>query len=230
MESIGLGIGGALWLGILTSVSPCPLATNIAAISYVGKRVDRPAMVLLAGLLYTLGRTLSYFAVAFIAVRSIISVPAVSMFLQSRMNQVLGPLLVVIGVLLLDVIPWPWTGGRGVSDGLQRRVDKLGFWGTGLLGVVFALTFCPLSAALFFGSLVPLAVTHESSVLLPCLYGVGTALPVVVFSVIIAFVTNRVSKVFNSLAKIEPWVRRVTAAVFILVGGYYCLVYLFKVL
>ena len=87
-----------------------------------------------------------------------------------------------------------------------------------------------LTAALFFGSLVPLAVTHESSVLLPCLYGVGTALPVVVFSVIIAFVTNRVSKVFNSLAKIEPWVRRVTAAVFILVGGYYCLVYLFKVL
>lgn len=230
-DSIWLGIGSAIWLGILTSVSPCPLATNIAAISYVGKRVDRPVMVLLSGLLYTLGRTLSYFAVAFIAVKSLISVPAVSMFLQSRMNQVLGPVLVVVGVLLLDVIPWPWTGGgRGFSNKLQGRVDKLGLWGAGLLGLVFALTFCPLSAALFFGSLVPLAVAHESSVLLPCLYGIGTALPVVVFSVIIAFVTNRVSRVFNALTKIEPWMRRITAAVFILVGGYYCLVYLFGVL
>jgi len=231
MDSIWVAIGSALWLGILTSVSPCPLATNIAAISYVGKRVDRPVMVLLSGLLYTLGRTLSYFIVAFIAVKSLISVPAVSLFLQSRMNQVLGPVLVVVGVLLLDVIPWPWTGsGKSFSDKLQGRVDKLGLWGAGLLGLVFALTFCPLSAALFFGSLVPLAVSHESSVLVPCLYGIGTALPVVVFSVIIAFVTNRVSRVFNALTKIEPWMRRITAAVFILVGGYYCLVYLFGVL
>ncbi len=231
MEPFFFAIGTALWLGILTSISPCPLATNIAAVSYVGKRVGSPPMVLLSGLLYTLGRTLSYFAVAFIAVQSLISVPSVSMFLQSRMNQFLGPLLLIAGVLLLDVIPWPWTGGGGgFSSGLQARVDKLGVLGAGLLGLLFALTFCPVSAALFFGSLVPLSLKYESTVLLPSLYGIGTALPVVVFSVVIAFAANRVSKAFNALTKIEPWMRRITAVLFILVGGYLCLVYIFGVL
>ncbi len=230
MDSIYVAIGSALWLGILTSISPCPLATNIAAVSYVGKRVDRPVLVLFSGLLYTIGRTLSYFLVAFIAVKSIVSVPSVSMFLQGRMNQILGPVLFVVGLLLLDVIPWPWTGGRGFSEKLQGRVNKLGLWGAGLLGIVFALTFCPVSAALFFGSLIPLAVKHESSVLLPCLYGVGTALPVILFSAIIAFAANRVSKAFDALTSIEPWIRRITATIFILVGLYYCLVYIFEVL
>jgi cytochrome c-type biogenesis protein len=231
MDSFSVAIGSALWLGILTSISPCPLATNIAAVSYVGKRVGSPSMVMVSGLLYTMGRTLSYFVVAFIAVKSLISVPAVSMFLQSRMNQFLGPILLIVGVLLLDFIPWPWTGGgRGFSSKLQARVDKLGVFGAGLLGLLFALTFCPVSAALFFGSLVPLALKYESSVLLPSLYGVGTALPVVIFSVIIAFTANRVGKAFNALTKIEPWMRRITAALFIIIGAYLGLVYIFGVL
>jgi len=230
MESFFLAVGSALWLGILTSISPCPLATNIAAISYVGKRVDRPASVLLAGLLYTLGRTVTYFLVAMLVVQSLFSVPSVSMFLQRNMNQFLGPLLIVVGLLLLDVIPWPWTGGAGVSEKLQARVDRLGLWGAGLLGLLFALTFCPLSAALFFGSLIPLAVRHGSSVLLPSLYGIGTALPVVVFSLILAFAANRISRAFNVLTVLEKWMRRLTAAVFIGVGGYYCLAFIFGVM
>ena len=228
MDSFFVAAGTALWLGILTSISPCPLATNIAAVSYVGKRVGSPPMVLLSGLLYTLGRTISYFAVAFIAVKSLVSVPSVSMFLQSRMNQFLGPILFIVGIMLLDLIPWPWVGGgKGFSSKLQAKVDKLGVLGAGLLGLLFALTFCPLSAALFFGSLVPLALKYESSILLPSLYGIGTALPVVVFSVVIAFAANRVSKAFNALTKIEPWMRRITAVIFILVGGYFCCTYLF---
>jgi cytochrome c-type biogenesis protein len=231
MDSFSVAIGSALWLGILTSISPCPLATNIAAVSYVGKRVGRPSMVLVSGLLYTLGRMLSYFVVAFIAVESLIFVPSVSMFLQSRMNQFLGPILLIVGVLLLDFIPWPWAGGgRGVSSGLQARVDRLGVFGAGLLGLLFALTFCPVSAALFFGSLVPLAVKYESSVLLPSFYGVGTALPVVVFSAVIAFAANRVGKAFDALAKIEPWMRRITAVLFIFIGAYFCLVYILGLL
>lgn len=231
MESLLLACGSAFWLGILTSISPCPLATNIAAISYVSKRVDRPALVLFSGLLYTLGRTLSYFLVALLVVKSLISMPSVSMFLQLNMNQILGPVLVAVGLLLLDVIPWPWTGGgSGVAEKLQNRVGKLGLWGAGLLGLVFALTFCPVSAALFFGSLIPLAIQQESAVLMPSLYGIGTALPVVVFSVILAFAANRLSKAFNVLTIFERWMRRLTAVVFIGVGGYYCLVFLFGVL
>jgi cytochrome c biogenesis protein CcdA len=221
-------LGSALWLGLLTSLSPCPLATNIAAISYVGKRVDSPTRVLSAGLMYTLGRTVSYVSVALIVVKSLLSMSAVSMFLQQNLNRALGPLLLVVGLSLLDVLPWPWVGGGSrIFERIQTRADSLGLWGAGLLGVVFALSFCPVSAALFLGSLVPLAVKHESAVLLPAVYGVGTALPVVAFSVILAFAANRLSRAFDVLTVIERWMRRITAAVFILVGGYFCLVYLF---
>ncbi|MBN2344559.1 MAG: sulfite exporter TauE/SafE family protein [Deltaproteobacteria bacterium] len=226
MESMVVAVGSALWLGILTSISPCPLATNIAAVSFIGKRVERPLQVLLAGALYTVGRMASYFAVAFIAIKSLISVPEVSLFLQSRMNQVLGPVLIIAGMLLLDVIPWPWIGRGRWTGKLQQKVEALGIWGAFLLGAVFALTFCPVSAALFFGSLLPLAVAHESSVLMPVLYGVGTALPVVAFSTLIAFAANRLAGAFNAVAKWEPWMRRVTALVFIGVGMYYCWMYI----
>jgi cytochrome c-type biogenesis protein len=229
MDSLFLATGSALWLGILTSISPCPLATNIAAVSYIGKRVDKPTSVLLAGMLYTLGRTVSYFTVAFIAVKSIASTPAVAMFLQRNMNQFLGPILVVAGILLLDFIPWPRVGGGGFVTRLQEQVNRHGIWGALLLGLLFALTFCPVSAALFFGSLIPLAVKHESSIFMPVTYGIGTALPVVVFSALIAFATHRVSSAFNILTRVEPWMRRFTAVVFVLVGLYYCSIYIFKI-
>ncbi|HCF60499.1 MAG TPA: cytochrome C biogenesis protein [Myxococcales bacterium] len=231
MESLLLVAGSALWLGFLTSISPCPLATNIAAIAYVGKTVDRPGQVLLAGLLYTLGRTVGYLAVALVVVKSLLSISSVSLFLQRNLNQALGPVLLLVGLLLIDVIPWPWTGnGSALFDRLQTKVQRLGLWGAGLLGLVFALTFCPVSAALFFGSLVPLAVSHQSAILLPSIFGVGTAVPVVFCSLVLAFAANRISKAFNALTLIERWMRRVTALVFIGIGGYYLLSYTFEVL
>ncbi len=227
-----LAVSGALWLGILTAISPCPLATNIAAISYVGKRVGKPSLVLAAGLIYTLGRTVSYVLIALLVVQGLLSLSGVSMFLQRSLNMVLGPVLVLVGLLLLDVVPWPWARGSSSRffEKLQARADSLGLWGAGLLGLTFALAFCPVSAALFFGSLVPLAVKHQSPLLLPLLYGVGTAVPVVAFSFILAFSANRISRAFNALTLIERWMRRVTAVVFVAVGVYYCLVYLFGVL
>ena len=227
-----LAVSGALWLGLLTAISPCPLATNVAAISYVAKRVDRPTLVLSGGLIYTLGRTVSYILVALLVVQGLLSLSALSMFLQRSFNLVLGPVLVVVGLLLLDVIPWPWTGSSRSKffEKLQQRADSLGLWGAGLLGLAFALAFCPVSAALFFGSLVPLAVKHHSPLLLPSLYGVGTAVPVVAFSFILAFSANRISRAFNALTLIERWMRRITAVVFVGVGGYYCLIYVFGVL
>ncbi len=219
-------LSGAVWLGLLTAISPCPLATNIAAISYIGKRVDRPALVLSGGLIYTLGRTVSYVLVALLVVQGLLSLSAVSMFLQRNLNLLLGPVLVLVGLLLLDVIPWPWAArGSSIFERLQKRADSLGLWGAGLLGLAFALAFCPVSAALFFGSLVPLAVKHHSPLLLPSVYGLGTAVPVVACSFILAFSANRISRAFDALTIIERWMRRVTAVVFILVGGYYCYIY-----
>lgn len=217
MDSILIDIGTALWLGILTSISPCPLATNIAAISYVSRKVEKTRLVLFAGLLYTLGRTLAYLGVALLVSRSLQMIPGVSMFLQKYMNLFIGPLLVVVGILLLGIFNISFGGG--MSGNLQKRVDRMGLWGSGLLGFVFALAFCPVSAGLFFGALIPLAV-KGNSVFMSSLYGIGTALPVIAFALILAFAANFIGTAFKKLTVIEIWVRRITAVIMLLAGIY----------
>jgi cytochrome c biogenesis protein CcdA len=229
MTEFLVGIGSALWLGVLTSISPCPLATNIAAISYIGRKVGSGRQVFLTGMLYTLGRTLAYLALAVVLVASVLSIPQISLFLQKYMHLVLGPLLIVVGMFLMGMIELN-MGGGGMGEGIQKRVDAMGVWGALLLGVVFALTFCPTSAALFFGSLVPLSLKLKSSVALPIVYGVGTALPVMIFAVLLATSAQSVGKAYNMLAKIEWWARMVTGWIFVVVGIFFSLKYVFQVL
>ena len=218
----------AFWLGILTSISPCPLATNIAAISYVGRRVDSPVRVFFAGALYTSGRMFSYLVLAVILVSSMLSAPVMSHVLQKYMNMILGPILILAGVFLLEIIPLN-VRGFGINESLQKKVDALGIWGAGFLGIIFALSFCPTSAAIFFGSLLPLALKHRSDVLIPCFYGIATALPVFLFAVLLAIGTNRVAQAYNRIVIFEKWARTITGVLFVLIGSYYCLVHIFNV-
>ncbi len=229
MDSFLLAAASAFWLGILTSISPCPLATNIAAISFIGRRVGNPRRVFLTGLLYTGGRTLTYLVLGIVLVASLLSMSELSLMLQKYMNKLLGPILIIAGMFLLELISLNFSG-RGVSDRFQKRAETFGMWGAGLLGIIFALSFCPLSAALFFGSLIPLSLQHNSSITMPLLYGIGTGLPVLVFAIIIAFGAQSLGKAFNILTMIEKWARRITGTIFILVGIYYCLVYIFHLL
>ena len=219
MVDLILVAGSAFWLGLLTSISPCPLATNIAAISYIARDVGQPRKVLFSGLLYTVGRTIAYVGLAAILVASLLSAPHVSHILQKYMNKVLGPLLILVGMMLLDWIKLGWTG-PGPGDRFQRRVGGMGMWGAGLLGIGFAVSFCPISAALYFGSLFPLALKHDSKILLPTLYGIGTALPVVVFAVIIAWSASSLGKAFAGITRVERWARIATGGVFVAVGIY----------
>lgn len=228
MREFLLGGSTALWLGILTSISPCPLATNIVAVSFVGRRVGSPPKVVLTGLLYTLGRALTYLLLGVLLVSSLLSAPYVSHILQKYMNKALGPILIVVGMVLLELI-WFNLSGPGIGESTQKRVEAWGIWGALLLGIVFALSFCPVSAALFFGSLIPLSVQRESSVLLPSLYGVGTGLPVLVFATLIALGARSVGKAFHRLVPMELWARRITGGIFILVGIYFCLAHIFGV-
>lgn len=220
MEYLTTGILTALWLGILTSISPCPMATNIAGISFISKKVGNSRAILLSGLFYTLGRVVAYLLVAVIVVFSLLSVPEIARFLQKYMNIILGPLLILVGLFLLEVIKMNFLKGFNTSSKFQDSVQKKGVWGAMLLGFVFALSFCPVSAGLFFGSLIPLSLKYESSFVIPAVYGLGTALPVIVFAFIIAFGANFVGKAFNKLSKFELWARRITGVVFILIGIY----------
>ncbi len=228
MDSYWLAVTSACWLGILTSISPCPLATNIAAITFIGKRVDRPNNVLMSGLTYTLGRMFAYVGLAVLIIASVFSIPDLAMFLQEYMNKILGPILIVAGLFLLEIfrVRLPTIGS---GEKIWGRVERYGLLGTGILGLLFALSFCPVSAALFFGSLIPLAINHESRIVMPTVYGIGTALPVVIFSILIALGTRFVGAAFKKLTAFEIWARRITGIVFIIVGLYYSLIYLLNI-
>jgi cytochrome c biogenesis protein CcdA len=165
----------------------------------------------------------------FIFILGLLSMPETSRFLQRHMNRFLGPILIVVGIFLLELIRpvLPGLGRKG--EKIRQNLETKGVWGAAPLGALFALSFCPVSAALFFGSLVPLAVRYESPVLYPSLYGAGTALPVVGFAVLIAFGARFVAKAFNSLTVVERWARRLTAIIFIVVGVYMTITYTFGI-
>lgn len=242
-------IGAALYLGVLTSISPCPLATNIAAISYIGRQVDNSRMVIYAGILYTLGRCLLYLALAAILTTTALSIPAVSIFLQEYMHLVLGPIFLLLGMLLVGLITVT-IGGTMMSEGMQKRVDAMGIWGALFLGILFAVSFCPTSAAWFFGLLalimgseagaidtllakvgitLPEAALPGGTLVLPLVYGIGTALPVLAVAFLLAYSVQAVGKTYNILSKVEWWARMTTGWVFILGGVYFSLKHVFQV-
>jgi cytochrome c-type biogenesis protein len=227
MTEILIGFGSSLWLGILTSISPCPLASNVAAISFLSKRIAHPALVFISGLAYTLGRMASYAILGWIIISSILNVPQVAQFLQKYMGRALGPLLILTGLILLEIISVRLPG-LSISQKHHNKLAESGAGGAFLLGSIFALAFCPISAALFFGSLIPLAISSKSGIVLPFIYGIGTGLPVLVFAVAIALGVKSLSHWFHRITRLEFYTRKVTGAIFIIVGLYYTGIYILK--
>jgi cytochrome c-type biogenesis protein len=224
MNNLLIGLGSALWLGILTSISPCPLATNIAAISFVGRKVNKPGYVFCTGVLYTAGRAIAYTALGILLVSSLLSIPTISHWLQKYTHKLLGPILIIASMMLLDMLQFGTKGGN-LGQWCQKQAEKFGLFGALLLGIIFALSFCPVSAALFFGSLIPLSTKCSSRIVMPLVYGIGTSLPVLIFGILIAISAGSVAKAFNKVSQFELWARRVTGAVFLLIGVYFTLVY-----
>ena len=220
MFEIIIVFASALWLGILTSISPCPLATNIAAVSFLSKKINHPKAVFFAGIMYTAGRMIAYALLGVVIITSLASIPLIANFLQKYMNKILGPVLVIIGLFLLGIIRFN-ISGLTISKEKQESLAQSGLKGSFVLGILFALAFCPISAALFFGSLIPLSLNNTYGIALPLIYGIGTGLPVLGFSFGIAFGTSTLSHLFNKMTILEKYTRKVTGVIFILVGAYF---------
>jgi len=220
VNEIGVGLVSAFWLGILTSLSPCPLATNIAAVSFLSRNSLQVKKVLQSGVAYTIGRMIAYALIGFVIISSLLSVPIIAQFLQKWMNRLLGPILIIAGLFLLDILRINVSGLALSSERQQSLARKGGVTGSFALGFLFALSFCPISAALFFGSLIPLSLQNKIGHALPFAYGLGTGLPVLVFAAGIAFGVQSLQKWFHKVGRMEYYVRRVTGVVFIIVGGY----------
>lgn len=229
MNEFMVALGAALWLGILTSISPCPLATNIAAISFLSRHIEKPWRTFVFGLLYTVGRILSYVVVGLLVMVSLVSIPSLSLGLQTWMNRLIGPLLVIVGLYLLDVLKLS-IPGLAFSPG--RRTEQLanrgGYLSAALLGSAFALSFCPVSAALFFGSLVPLALANQPGTAMFSVYAVGTAIPVLGFATMLAFASHWVTKAMAVTASVERWAKAITGILFLVIGVYYIWMYTFS--
>lgn len=220
MSEILIAFGSALWLGILTSISPCPLATNVAAVSYLSKKILHVKAVLWSAVAYSLGRMVAYAVLGVIIISSLLSVPVIAQFLQRYINKALGPILVVVGLFLLGLLKIN-VSGFSISSEKQESLAQAGIKGAFALGFLFALAFCPISAALFFGSLIPLSLQSKFGAILPFIYGLGTGLPVLFFAICIAYGVQSFSKWFRRFTRLEYYTKKVTGVIFILVGLYY---------
>ena len=218
--NLNIPVLSALLLGLITAISPCPLATNIAAIGYVSRRVTERRYAVITGILYTLGRMFSYSVIGVLIIVAGLEIPGVATFLQDFGEQVLGPLLIVIGVIMLIINKLPLSLGGGKLSAVGAKVADWGMIGGFLLGALFALAFCPYSAALFFGVLIPLSLRSAGGVALPAVYAIGTGLPVLVFGVLISAGVARVSTWLNAVTRAEKIIRVAVAIIFIGVGVY----------
>jgi len=163
---------------------------------------------------------LTYAVLGVVIVTSLAGVPATANFLQKYMNKIIGPLLLIVGLFLLNIIKFN-IPRFSVSQDKQTALAQSGIRGSFMLGAVFALSFCPLAAALFFGSLIPLALKSSYGIILACLYGIGTGIPVVIFALGIAMGVSSFSKWFHKATTFELYTRKITGVVFILIGVYF---------
>jgi len=218
--NLNIPVLSALLLGLITAISPCPLATNIAAIAYVSRRVKERRYAIITGALYTLGRMFSYSIIGVLIIVVGLEIPGLATFLQDFGEQALGPLLIVIGVIMLTINKLPLSLGGGKLSAVGAKVADWGMIGGFLLGALFALAFCPYSAALFFGVLIPLSLKSAGGVALPAVYALGTGLPVLVFGVLISAGVARVSNWLNAVTRAEKIIRVAVSIIFIGVGIY----------
>lgn len=209
----------AVLLGFMTAISPCPLATNITAIGFISKDLENRNRVFFNGLFYTLGRAISYTVIPLIFFFGADQFK-LSGFFQRYGEKVIGPLLILIGILMLDVLKINFPDFGKFSEKLEKR-KSWRFIDVILLGIVFALAFCPYSGVLYFGMLVPLTISSPSGLYLPVIFAIATGIPVIIFAWVLAYAVSGIGSLYNKIKIFELWFRRMTAIVFIAVGLYY---------
>ncbi len=213
----------AFILGLMTAISPCPLATNITAVAFISKDINNRKVVFVKGIVYTLGRAITYTGIGLIFFWGA-SQFKIEGFIQEWGEKLLGPILIFIGIFMLDIIKMNLPNIFKFSEKLEEK-SKNSNWGVLLLGIIFALAFCPYSGVLYFGMLIPVTISTASGLYLPIVFAIATALPVIILAWIIAYTVGNVGKVYNRIKAFETWFRRVVAVVFISVGIYYSIIY-----
>ncbi len=224
METMGtssIPIVAAFFIGLMTAISPCPLATNITAIAYASKKIEEKKYTLLVGFFYTFGRMFTYILIASLIVWFGLNTQLIALFLQRYGEKLLGPLLILIGLVMLDILKIKLLKKNNKMDNIKEKLADKGLIGSFLLGVIFALAFCPFSAVLFFGMLIPLAIKAGDGLIIPSVFAFATGLPVIIFSFILVYSISKLGSIMGKIQIFEKWMRKIVAVIFILVGLYY---------
>jgi len=221
MSTSSFPLIAAFFIGLMTALSPCPLATNITAIAYISKKINNGKKTILTGFIYTLGRMFTYVLLASLIVYVGLNVQTISSFLQKYGEKILGPLLIFIGLVMLNIIKLPSLKPGERINKIKEKLSEKGYLGSFLLGVLFALAFCPFSAVLFFGMLIPLALNFSDGILIPSIFAFATGLPVIIFSFILTFSVSKLGKIMNKVQIFEKYMRYFISIVFLIVGVYY---------
>lgn len=225
LETYNIPILSAFVLGLMTAISPCPLATNITATAYISKNISNKRLVFLSGVVYSLGRAFSYTAIGLILYFGA-SKFHVARFFNQNGEKFLGPLLIIIGLIMLNVIKLNFFSGSSLTEKLSEKFKDKGLLGSFLIGVVFAMAFCPYSGALFFGMLIPMTIASTDGLYLPIVFAFGTGLPVILFTYLLAFAAGQVGVFYHKIAKVEKVMRKIAGVVFILTGIYYITIFM----
>jgi cytochrome c-type biogenesis protein len=224
-QSSDLPFVAAFALGLLTAVSPCPLATNITATAYISKEIKSKKGVLWRGFLYTLGRGISYTVIGFVLFWGA-SKFHVARFFQSKGEMFLAPVLIILGLIMIGVIRLNFLGKGNFTERFAEKFKNKGAVSALILGILFALAFCPYSGALYFGMLIPMSIHSASGLYLPMVFAFGTGIPVMIFAYLLAFSVSKIGTAFNVVRKVEIGMRYLAGTVFIISGIYYGLIYL----
>lgn len=207
----------AVLFGLIGATSPCQLTTNLSAIAYVSRRPGE-GRAWMEAVTYTLGKVLVYTAAggAVIALGLEIQSSTVPVVVVAR--KLLGPLLIVIGLMFLGLLNLRMSAGERLTEAIQRRISVRGAWGAFLMGVVFSFAFCPTLFLLFFGLTIPLGLRSEAGLLVPGLFAVGTALPLLAYAGLLAAGSGLAGGYALRLSRGYPVVRRIAGVIFILAG------------
>ena len=209
----------AFILGLMTAISPCPLATNISAIGFISRDIENRRRVFVKGLVYTLGRAVSYTGLGIILFLGA-SKMKITLLFQGWGEKLLGPILILIGIFMLDIIRLKFPGFSALTEKMGEH-SKRSYWGTLFLGMIFAMAFCPYSGVLYFAMLIPMTIASAGGLYLPVVFAIATGLPVIIFAWLLAYAVGNVGKLYDRIKIFELWFRRIVAILFILVGIYY---------
>ena len=224
LENSTFPILTAFVLGLMTAISPCPLATNITATAYISKNITSKKKVFISGILYSIGRAFSYSVIGLFLFFGA-SKFHIALFFNQNGEKFLGPLLIILGLIMLNVIKLNFLGKSNFTERLSNKFKDKGLLGSFLIGVVFALAFCPYSGALFFGMLIPITISSANGLYLPIIFAFGTGLPVILFTYLLAFTAGKIGVFYNRITKIEKVMRTVAGIVFIGTGLYYIAIF-----